>query len=163
MHFLISTSSTSFESLCSGPPLCDCLIELLVFFIPTQSDSLTPLLTFTRPSCLLLEAAAGARLPGRAQQRLDVRPLKGLLKCVESLNAVHSERTAMLNRAGRQVRQGGIVRSGLQVGFLRVGSTDLCSDGPGTLSKNITRARREAGTARTKSLEGMVTTVRSLF
>lgn len=141
MHFLISTS-----------PFVEVLLSLRLshqaartFYLNTnwQPNS-------THLSCSLLQAAAGPQLPGQVQKRLDVRALKGLFQCVESLTAVHSEQTARWNRAGRQVGQGTIVWScfsSLQVGRLRTGSTDLSSDGPGTLSKNIKTACREVGTA----------------
>lgn len=54
MHFLISTSRSSSESLCWSPPLSVCLIELLVHFISTQTDSRTPPICPARCSRLQL-------------------------------------------------------------------------------------------------------------
>lgn len=143
-------------------PLCPFVLVSVLsscfYLMSTQTDSLTPLLTFTHPSCSLLQLGLGSRVQPKC---LDVRLLKGLLKLAEILNGVqrahrciekclHAARTARGNRAGRQVRQGGIVWScfsSLQVGLLRVCSTDLCSDGSGTLSKNIKRAWCEVSTA----------------
>lgn len=128
-----STSSTTLMSFCSSLAL----LSLLVFFISTQTDRSTPLLTFTCPHCSLLGLQLG--LCSRDEPKcLDVT----LLKCLNAVQRAHrcvqkgphTELAARGNRAGRQVRQGGIVWScfpSFQVGLLRVWSTDLCSDGQG--------------------------------
>lgn len=77
-----------------------CLIWLLVFFVSTRTDSPTPLLTLTHPSRSPLQAAAGDRLPGRAQTSDCWRACWKPEPCPKSSQGPHTQRTARGNRAG---------------------------------------------------------------